>query len=121
MGALLSSKQRTGMAGSKGRHFSRAFGAFGKTRPAGMAGARTRAMVVGIPNVGKSTLSTALRAAPRARAADKPGVTRGKQWVSAGEYDLLDMPGVLWKKFESDEVAANLAFIGAIRDEILDD
>ena len=85
-----------------------------------MAGARTRAMVVGIPNVGKSTLSTALRAAPRARAADKPGVTRGKQWVSAGEYDLLDMPGVLWKKFESDEVAANLAFIGAIRDEILD-
>ncbi|MFQ9901010.1 MAG: hypothetical protein ACLRWF_04635 [Ruthenibacterium sp.] len=52
-------------------------------------------------------------------AADKPGVTRGKQWISAGAYDLLDMPGVLWKKFESDEVAANLAFIGAIRDEIL--
>ena len=47
-------------------------------------------------------------------------MTRGKQWISAGAYDLLDMPGVLWKKFESDEVAANLAFIGAIRDEILD-
>ena len=58
--------------------------------------------------------------ASRALAADKPGVTRGKQWISAGGYDLLDMPGVLWKKFESDTVASNLAFIGSIRDDILD-
>ena len=86
----------------------------------GMAGARTRVMVVGIPNVGKSTFINSFTGSARAKAADKPGVTRGKQWISAGAYDLLDMPGVLWKKFESDEVAANLAFIGAIRDEILD-
>lgn len=63
----------------------------------GMAGARIRVMVVGIPNVGKSTFINNFAGTTRAKAADKPGVTRGKQWVTVGNYDLLDMPGVLWK------------------------
>lgn len=116
----LSSKQRTGMQGVKAAISAELSALLEKRAQRGMAGARTRVMVVGIPNVGKSTFINSFTGSARAKAADKPGVTRGKQWVSAGEYDLLDMPGVLWKKFESDEVAANLAFIGAIRDEILD-
>lgn len=86
----------------------------------GMAGARIRVMVVGIPNVGKSTFINNFAGQVRAKAADKPGVTRGKQWVTVGNYDLLDMPGVLWKKFENLETATNLAFIGSIKDDILD-
>ena len=62
----------------------------------GMAGAKIRVMVVGIPNVGKSTFINSFAGAARAKAADRPGVTRGKQWVTVGNYDLLDMPGVLW-------------------------
>ena len=116
----LSSKQRTGMQGVKAAISAELAALLEKRAQRGMAGARTRVMVVGIPNVGKSTFINSFTGSARAKAADKPGVTRGKQWISAGAYDLLDMPGVLWKKFESDEVAANLAFIGAIRDEILD-
>ena len=86
----------------------------------GMAGARLRIMVVGIPNVGKSTFINNFAGAARAKDADKPGVTRGKQWVTVGNFDLLDMPGVLWKKFDSLETATNLAFIGSIKDDILD-
>ena len=82
--------------------------------------ARIRVMVVGIPNVGKSTFINNFAGTTRAKAADKPGVTRGKQWVTVGNYDLLDMPGVLWKKFDSLETATNLAFIGSIKDDILD-
>ena len=91
-----------------------------RRRSRGMAGARTRVMVVGIPNVGKSTFINNFAGTTRAKAADKPGVTRGKQWVTVGNYDLLDMPGVLWKKFDSLETATNLAFIGSIKDDILD-
>ena len=91
-----------------------------RRRAKGMAGAAIRVMVVGIPNVGKSTFINSFAGAARAKAANKPGVTRGKQWISVGGYDLLDMPGVLWKKFDSLETAANLAFIGSIRDDILD-
>ena len=58
--------------------------------------------------------------AARAKAANKPGVTRGKQWITVDDYDLMDMPGVLWKKFDSLETATNLAFIGSIKDDILD-
>ncbi|MEG0304806.1 MAG: ribosome biogenesis GTPase YlqF [Oscillospiraceae bacterium] len=86
----------------------------------GMQGAKIRVMVVGIPNVGKSTFINHFTGTSRAKAADKPGVTRGKQWVSAGKYDLLDMPGVLWKKFDDFTTATNLAFIGSIKDDILD-
>ena len=86
----------------------------------GMAGARIRVMVVGIPNVGKSTFINSFAGSVRAKAADKPGVTRGKQWITVDNYDLMDMPGVLWKKFDSLETATNLAFIGSIKDDILD-
>ncbi len=86
----------------------------------GMAGAKIRVMIVGIPNVGKSTFINSFAGSVRAKAADKPGVTRGKQWVTVGNYDLLDMPGVLWKKFDTLETASNLAFIGSIKDDILD-
>ncbi len=86
----------------------------------GIEGVRTRAMMVGIPNVGKSTFINSLAGTRRAKAADKPGVTRGKQWVTVGNFELLDMPGVLWRKFENQNVAANLAFIGSIKDDILD-
>ena len=86
----------------------------------GMVGARIRVMIVGIPNVGKSTFINSFAGTTRAKAANKPGVTRGKQWITVGNYDLMDMPGVLWKKFDSLQTAANLAFIGSIRDDILD-
>ena len=86
----------------------------------GMTGARIRVMVVGIPNVGKSTFINTFAGSARAKAADKPGVTRGKQWVTVDGFDLLDMPGVLWKMFDTLEIATNLAFIGSIKDDILD-
>ena len=86
----------------------------------GMTGARIRVMVVGIPNVGKSTFINTFAGSARAKAADKPGVTRGKQWVTVDGFDMLYMPGVLWKKFDTLEIATNLAFIGSIKDDILD-
>ena len=91
-----------------------------RRRARGMVGARIHVMVVGIPNVGKSTFIYSFAGEARAKAANKPGVTRGKQWITVGNYDLMDMPGVLWKKFDTLETAANLAFIGSIRDDILD-
>lgn len=86
----------------------------------GMSGARIRVMLAGIPNVGKSTFINSFAGSARAKAEDRPGVTRGKQWVTVDGYDLLDMPGVLWKKFDSLETASNLAFIGSIKDDVLD-
>ena len=81
---------------------------------------KIKAMMVGIPNVGKSTFINSLAGTRRAKAQDRPGVTRGKQWVTVGDLDLLDMPGVLWPKFENQNMAANLAFIGSIKDDVLD-
>ncbi len=79
-----------------------------------------RAMVVGIPNVGKSTLINRLAGSKKAQAENRPGVTRQKQWVKAGsELELLDMPGVLWPKFEDPETGEHLAMTGAIKDSIL--
>ena len=78
-------------------------------------------MIVGIPNVGKSSLINRLAGAKRAKVEDRPGVTRGRQWVSlAGGIDLLDMPGVLWPKFEDPAVGERLAFTGAVKDDVLD-
>ena len=91
-----------------------------RRRKKGMVSARIRVMVVGIPNVGKSTFINSFAGTTRAKAANKPGVTRGKQWITVDDYDLMDMPGVLWKKFDSLETATNLAFIGSIKDDILD-
>ena len=86
----------------------------------GMDGRRIRAMVVGIPNVGKSSLINRLAGQKKAKVENRPGVTVAKQWVSTTiGLDLLDMPGVLWPKFENERVAQNLAFTGAIKDDIL--
>lgn len=87
----------------------------------GMTGAAIRLMVVGIPNVGKSTVINRLTGAKHAKAEDRPGVTRTKQWVKLDKSaELLDMPGVLWPKFEDQDAAVRLAFTGAISDDILD-
>ena len=80
---------------------------------------KPRVRVVGVPNVGKSTFINMLAGSNRAKAEDRPGVTRGKQWISLPELELLDMPGVLWKKLENQQGALKLAITGAIRDEIL--
>ncbi len=85
----------------------------------GMQGAKTRLMITGIPNVGKSTFINNWAGAARVKAADKPGVTRGEQWINTGPYELMDMPGVLWKKIENPDIAVNLALIGSIPDHLL--
>ncbi|HHX61028.1 MAG TPA: ribosome biogenesis GTPase YlqF [Epulopiscium sp.] len=80
-----------------------------------------RAMIVGIPNVGKSTFINKLVGKASAKTGDRPGVTRGKQWVKVKKgFELLDTPGILWPKFEDKNVALDLAFIGSIKDDILD-
>ena len=87
----------------------------------GMSGRRIFAMVLGIPNVGKSTLINKLSGAKKAKVENRPGVTRDKQWVSTGiGVDLLDMPGILWPKFEDKTVGENLALTGAIKDDVID-
>jgi len=92
-----------------------------KRERSGMSTAAVRLMVVGIPNVGKSTFINRLAGSKRAKAEDRPGVTRTKQWVKLdSSTELLDMPGVLWPKFEDQEIAIRLAFTGAISDDILD-
>lgn len=86
----------------------------------GMMGRALTAMAVGIPNVGKSTFINTLCGSKRAKAENRPGVTVAKQWLHTEQgVDLLDMPGVLWPKFEDQTVGESLAFTGAIKDEIL--
>jgi len=90
-------------------------------REKGQVGRPVRAMVVGIPNVGKSTFINKVAKRKSARAEDRPGVTRGKQWVAVDAgLDLLDTPGILWPKFEDQTVGMKLAFTGAVKDEIMD-
>ncbi len=87
----------------------------------GQVGRPMRCMVLGIPNVGKSTFINKVAGRKAAIAANKPGVTRGKQWINIDRgLDLLDTPGILWPKFESQSVGEALAWTGAIRDEIMD-
>ena len=87
----------------------------------GMDGRKLKAMIVGIPNVGKSSLINRIAGNKKAKVEDRPGVTVDKQWVPTKiGFDLLDMPGVLWPKFEDQRVGENLAMTGAIKDQILD-
>ena len=87
----------------------------------GMTGRKLKAMIVGIPNVGKSSLINALAGSNRAKVENRPGVTLTKQWITTKVgIDLLDMPGVLWPKFEDRIVGEDLAITGAIKDDVLD-
>ena len=87
----------------------------------GQVGRPVRAMVVGVPNVGKSTFINKLARRKSAKAGDRPGVTRGKQWVSVDKgLELLDTPGILWPKFEDETTGLHLAFTGAVKDEVTD-
>ncbi len=87
----------------------------------GQIGRPIRAMVVGVPNVGKSTFINKVAKRKSAKASDRPGVTRGKQWVSVDAgLELLDTPGILWPKFEDETIGLHLAFTGAVKDEITD-
>lgn len=92
-----------------------------KREEKGMQGRMIRIMVVGIPNVGKSSFINAISNTKKAKVEDRPGVTRNKQWVRLEkDIELLDMPGVLWPKFEDPQVGEKLAFTGAVKDDILD-
>ncbi len=87
----------------------------------GMKGRVLHLMVVGIPNVGKSSFINRLAGQKKAKVEDRPGVTRTKQWVKLSEdIELLDMPGVLWPKFEDMSVGEKLAFTGAVKDDVVD-
>ena len=87
----------------------------------GMVGRNIKAMIVGIPNSGKSSLINKLAGSKKVKVEDRPGVTLTKQWVPTSiGLDLMDMPGVLWPKFDDERIGENLALTGAIRDAILD-
>ncbi len=92
-----------------------------KWKEKGQVGRPVRAMVVGVPNVGKSTFINHVAKRKSAKAGDRPGVTRGKQWVAVDStLDLLDTPGILWPKFEDEKTGLHLAFTGAVKAEIID-
>ncbi|MGH4119951.1 ribosome biogenesis GTPase YlqF [Clostridium sp.] len=92
-----------------------------RQRKKGLVNVITRVMVVGIPNVGKSSLINKLAKNNAAKTGDRPGVTKSKQWIKTSiGIELMDTPGVLWPKFEDQVVGLNLAFTGAIKDEIMD-
>ncbi|MDS0524908.1 ribosome biogenesis GTPase YlqF [Clostridium sp. SHJSY1] len=87
----------------------------------GLVNIMTRVMVVGIPNCGKSTFINKMAKNTTAKTGDRPGVTKNKQWIKTSiGIELLDTPGVLWPRFEDEETALNLAFTGAIKDEVMD-
>ncbi|HIS26844.1 MAG TPA: ribosome biogenesis GTPase YlqF [Candidatus Pullilachnospira intestinigallinarum] len=91
-----------------------------RDRRRGIKNRPIRAMVVGIPNVGKSTFINSYAGRACAKTGNRPGVTKGKQWIRLNRtLELLDTPGILWPKFEDQQVGKNLAFIGSIKDEIL--
>ena len=90
-------------------------------RAKGMVGKPLRVMVVGIPNVGKSTFINRIAGGSKLKAENRPGVTRGNQWITVDkQLELLDTPGVLWPKFEDQIVGEHLAFTGAVKDAVID-
>ncbi len=94
---------------------------FERERLKGMQRRTVKMMVVGIPNVGKSSFINRLSGRAATKVGDRPGITTAKQWIKvAGKYEVLDTPGILWPKFEDPEVAKRIAFTGGIKDEIMD-
>ncbi len=94
---------------------------FEKERQRGMQRRTVKMMIVGIPNVGKSSFINRLSGRAATKTGDRPGVTTAKQWIKvAGKYEILDTPGILWPKFEDKEVGRRIAFTGGIKDEIMD-
>ncbi len=92
-----------------------------RRRVKGTIGKALRVMVLGIPNVGKSSFINRMAGSRKTKVEDRPGVTRGKQWVTIDrEVELLDMPGILWPKFDDKQAALKLAFTGAIKDDVTD-
>ena len=92
-----------------------------KYQERGMNGRKLKAMILGIPNVGKSSLVNKLAGGEKAKVENRPGVTLNKQWIATNAgFDLMDMPGILWPKFDDKKVAENLAATGAVKDVILD-
>lgn len=90
-------------------------------RAKGLVGRPIRAMVVGVPNVGKSTFINQVAGRKSAQVGDRPGVTRGRQWIAVDQgLDLLDTPGILWPKFEDERVGLHLAYTGAVKDDVMD-
>jgi ribosome biogenesis GTPase A len=92
-----------------------------RNRRRGIVNRPVRAMIAGIPNVGKSTFINSFAGRAAAKTGDRPGVTKGKQWIRLNKnVELLDTPGILWPKFDDQEVGKKLALIGSMRDEITD-
>lgn len=117
----INAKSKGGTAAVRAAIEKELSGLLARRQARGMSGAKTQIMLCGIPNVGKSTFINKVARRKSAKAGDRPGVTRGKQWVNIDQgLDLLDTPGILWPKFEDEKTGMHLAFTGAVRDEILD-
>lgn len=117
----MDSKQRGRATATKGLIEKELSALMERRRNRGMVGAAIRVMIVGIPNVGKSTFINKVAKKKSAKAGDRPGVTRGKQWITVDQgLELLDTPGILWPKFEDETIGLHLAFTGAVRDAIMD-
>lgn len=117
----MDSKQRGRATATKGLIEKELSALMERRRNRGMVGAAIRVMIVGIPNVGKSTFINQIAGRKGAKAENRPGVTRGKQWVTVDSgLLLLDTPGILWPKFDDEEVGRRLAYTGAVKDDVLD-
>ena len=117
----MDSKQRGRATATKGLIEKELSALMERRRSRGMVGAAIRVMIVGIPNVGKSTFINQIAGRKGAKAENRPGVTRGKQWVTVDQgLLLLDTPGILWPKFEDPQVGMRLAYTGAVKDDVID-
>lgn len=117
----ISAKQKGGTTAVKNAIEKELSGLLERRQNRGMSGAKTQVMLCGIPNVGKSTFINKVAKKKSAKAGDRPGVTRGKQWITVDQgLELLDTPGILWPKFEDETIGLHLAFTGAVRDAIMD-
>lgn len=118
--ALVNSKAGKGVRAVNGVVMEACKEKIERDRKRGIINRPVRAMIVGIPNVGKSTFINSFAGKACTKTGDKPGVTKGKQWIRLGKnIELLDTPGILWPKFEDQSVGLRLALIGSIKDELL--